>query len=232
MKILILSDWHLDTRDDLGWFGWKESDFLTQLEDVIARHKPDKIILNGDIFELYRYRKADIARAYPGIFRFFQRYSVVFVRGNHDSISHAGLDYYEIQHGEKRVLILHGHQADFLNGNRIMRTLVSLGMKVLRFFSHNDWVRQRYMDIYRRVETKPLDYRRQNDFKYLFYAMRLLDRRYDAVIMGHTHQQEDIVFYQRGRKKYYLNSGTCTRGRFQAILFDIENWHYTVFNTR
>ncbi|URA09786.1 metallophosphoesterase [Thermospira aquatica] len=230
MKILVLSDWHLDAKDALGWFGWEEDAFLARLEEVVTHYQPDKIILNGDVFELYRYRKSDIAQAYPGIFRFFQRHSVIFIRGNHDSISHTGLDFYEIHHGERKILILHGHQADFLNGNSVMRALVSLGMKILRLLSYNEWVRQRYLDIYSRIDTKPLDYRRQNDFKYLFYAMKLLDRHYDAVIMGHTHQQEDIVFYHRGKKKYYLNSGTCTRGRFQAIIVDIENWEYILLN--
>jgi len=230
MKILVFSDWHLDAGDPLGWFGWDEKRFIEKLEKTITYYQPDKIILNGDIFELYRYRKAEIVSRYKDLLRFLQRYSVIFIRGNHDSISHTGLDYYEISYEGKRILILHGHQADFLNGNSLMRLLVRIGMKILRLFSHITFIREWYIRVYKFLDTKPLDSRRENDFKYLAYAIRLLDRKYDAVILGHTHQQEDLVLYQRVRKKYYLNSGTCSRRRFQGIFFDIERWTYTLIN--
>jgi len=230
MKFLVFSDWHLDTRDPLGWFGWNEDAFVQKLESAVHRYNPDKIILNGDIFELYRYRKAEIVESYPKLIHVLDRLSVVYIRGNHDAVSQRGLDYYEIHHNGKRVLIIHGHQADFLNGNPMMRGMVRMGMRLVRICSRMEWVRNFYIQVYKKLDTKPLDYRRENDFKYLYYALRLLDRRYDAVIMGHTHQLEDIVLFQRGRKKYYLNTGTCTRGRFQGVFFDTDKWRYQMID--
>ncbi|MCX7881957.1 MAG: metallophosphoesterase family protein [Brevinematales bacterium] len=230
MKILVFSDWHLDAKDALGWFGWDEKKFIKKLQKIITHYQPDKIVLNGDIFELYRYRKVEIVRRYPELLRFLQRYSVIYVRGNHDSISHVGLDYYEISYEGRRILIVHGHQADFFNGNRVIRFFVRLGMKGLRLLSHWNWVRNLYMRVYRHLDTKPLDARKENDFKYVVYALRLLDKQYDAVILGHTHQLEDLVLYQRGRKKYYLNSGTCSQGRFQGIFLDVSTWTYALIN--
>ena len=53
------------------------------------------------------------------------------------------------------------------------------------------------------------------------YALRLL-KTYDVVIMGHTHKMEAHKTYYLQNKKRYLNSGTCSHGRFQAIFLDTE----------
>jgi len=42
------------------------------------------------------------------------------------------------------------------------------------------------------------------------------------VILGHTHKLESHKIYYLNQKKIYMNSGTCSLGRFQAVLVDTE----------
>jgi predicted phosphodiesterase len=64
--------------------------------------------------------------------------------------------------------------------------------------------------------------KKYNTFKYLNYALNLL-RSYDVVILGHTHKIESHKTYYLNAKKIYLNTGTCSLGRFQAVILNTEN---------
>jgi predicted phosphodiesterase len=57
------------------------------------------------------------------------------------------------------------------------------------------------------------------------YALKLL-KKYDMVILGHTHKLESHKIYYLNNKKIYLNCGTCSLGRFQAIVVDTETFEY------
>jgi predicted phosphodiesterase len=67
--------------------------------------------------------------------------------------------------------------------------------------------------------------KRYNTLKYLTYALRLLKEN-DLVILSHTHKLESNHTYYLNKKKRYLNSGTCSLGRFQAIILDTETLKY------
>ncbi|HSA04675.1 MAG TPA: metallophosphoesterase, partial [Tenuifilaceae bacterium] len=60
MKLLVLSDLHIDTGDKFGTFGWKAKKFIKVLDDIIKHYDVDQVILNGDVFELYKYAFTDI----------------------------------------------------------------------------------------------------------------------------------------------------------------------------
>lgn len=230
MKILVISDLHLDTKDELGYFRWNEDDFIRRLSDCIDEHKPDRIILNGDVFEYYRYFKKEVKASYSRLLRFLEKHDAVFIRGNHDAVSGRGLDEYQIHDGRNRILILHGHQADFLNGNAFARKLVSAGFKVLRVLTRLKIVRKAYWSIYRKVDRRDPDHRSQSDFRYVLYALKLIEEGWDCVVMGHTHRQEDLVIRDHGKTKIYLNSGTCSNGRFQGVVLDTSTLAYRLIS--
>ena len=48
----------------------------------------------------------------------------------------------------------------------------------------------------------------------------------DVVIFGHTHKIETHKTYYLNSKKIYLNSGSCSHGRFQAVTLDTETLFY------
>jgi len=71
MNILVLSDLHIDPRDKFGTFQWNEMDLIWQIERIRDQHNIDKVIFNGDVFELYKYRMEEIEKANPTLMKYF-----------------------------------------------------------------------------------------------------------------------------------------------------------------
>jgi len=67
--------------------------------------------------------------------------------------------------------------------------------------------------------------KKYNSIKYLTYALKLL-KEHDVVILAHTHKLESHHTYYLNMKKRYLNCGSCSLGRFQAIVMDTETLKY------
>ena len=55
MNILVLSDLHIDTRDNFGTFQWDEMELIMQIEGLRDIYNIDRVIFNGDVFELLKY---------------------------------------------------------------------------------------------------------------------------------------------------------------------------------
>jgi predicted phosphodiesterase len=226
MKILVLSDLHIDTSDNFGTFQWDDMDLIMQIEGLRDIYNIDKVIFNGDIYELLKYRYDDIRKAHPVLIRYFLDNDFIFIKGNHDLVAEEGADYYDITNSSGQIIhIEHGHTADWFNGSRLGRSIGRLGLTLLKKMSHYKML----MDIYFRIVAFedqinhiPKNY---NTLKYLTYALKLL-RKYDVVILAHTHKLESHHTYYLNKKKRYLNCGTCSLGRFQGILMDTESLKY------
>lgn len=226
MNILVLSDLHIDTCDNFGTFQWDEMDLVMQIEGIRDIHNVEKIIFNGDIFELLKYAYEDIRKANPILMRYFNDNDFIFIKGNHDIVNDFGIDYYDITNSHDQTIhIEHGHNADWLNGTRFGRAIGKFGLLLLKKLSHS----KSLMDIYFRIVAFedqinhiPKSY---NTIKYLTYALKLL-KEHDVVILGHTHKLESHHTYYLNKKKRYLNSGSCSLGRFQGILMDTETLKY------
>ena len=230
MKILVLSDLHIDTRDNFGIFHWNEMEFIIQVERIRDLYSVDKIFFNGDIFDLLKYRYKDIRKAYPAIIKYFMDKDFIFIRGNHDLMNNYGLDNYQITNSQGQIIhIEHGHNADWLNGSKIGRAFGKFGLSTLKRMSHQRWL----MDFYFQMEASSNQInripKRYNTIKYLSYALKLL-KEYDVVILGHTHKLESHHTYYLNKKKRYLNCGSCSLGRFQGILLDTESLRYELIN--
>jgi predicted phosphodiesterase len=226
MNILVLSDLHIDTRDNFGTFKWDEIDLIIQIEHIRDIYNVEKVIFNGDVFELQKYRYEDIIKANPVLMKYLSVNDFVIIKGNHDMVNDSGVDNFQLtnSHGQS-IHIEHGHTADWFNGSRIGRSIGRFGMSILKKLSHSKWM----MDIYFKIVAFedqiyhiPKSY---NTLKYLTYALKLL-RKHDVVILAHTHKLESHHTYYLNKKKRYLNSGTCSMGRFQGILLDTETLKY------
>ena len=226
MNILVLSDLHIDACDNFGTFQWNESDLIMQIEDIRHIYSIDKVILNGDVFELVKYTYDEIRKANPVLMRYFDDNDFVFIKGNHDIISDFGLDHLNITNSQGQIIhIEHGHKAEWLNGTRFGRGIGKLALLLLKKLSHSKYM----MDIYFKIialedEINHIP-KKYNTIKYLTYALKLL-KEYDVVILGHTHKLESHHTYYLNQKKRYLNSGACSLGRFQAIILDTETMKY------
>jgi len=226
MNILVLSDLHIDACDNFGTFQWDEMDLIMHIEGIREIHSIDKVILNGDVFELIKYSYEEIKKANPILMRYFSDNDFIFIRGNHDIVNEFAMDYYDIHNSLGQTIhIEHGHNADWLNGNKLGRAIGRYGLTLLKRFSHSKWM----MDIYFRIVTLEDEInhipKKYNTIKYLTYALKLL-KDDDVVILGHTHKLESHHTYYLNKKKRYLNSGACTLGRFQGIIMDTETMKY------
>jgi predicted phosphodiesterase len=226
MTILIFSDLHIDTGDTFGTFQWNEKDLICQIEKIRRSFSVDKIILNGDIFELLKYRYEAIEKANSGLIKYLAQKDFIYIKGNHDVLNRYGFNHYQItnSHGQT-IHIEHGHQADWFNGSKFGQTISKIGFSLLKTLSGSKTL----MDIYLRIVSYKDDIntipKKYNRIKYLSYALRLL-KEHDVVILGHTHKLESHHTYYLNKKKRYLNCGSCSMGRFQAILLDTERLQY------
>lgn len=226
MNILVLSDFHMDTRDPLGTFRWDEMDLIENIEKVRSLNNIDKIVFNGDMYELFKYSMDDVVEAYPVLMKYFKNKDFVFIKGNHDMINRKGRLFYRIVNSSgQKIHIEHGHNADWFHGSEFGRALARFGFSIIKRMSHS----KSLMKIYFKINTykDPVNQipKRYNTIKYLTYALRLL-KKYDMVILGHTHKLESHHTYYLYKKKRYLNSGTCSLGRFEGIVLDTETLRY------
>ena len=77
----------------------------------------DKVVLNGDMFDLCKSTYEDIAARYEKLIGYFNGIKAVFIKGNHDIALPFGQKYFGVinSKGEK-IYIEHGHRGDFING--------------------------------------------------------------------------------------------------------------------
>ena len=226
MNILVLSDLHIDICDNFGIFQWEENDFIMQLELIRDHYSIDKIIFNGDTFELLKYTFENIRKANSILMKYLRNKDFIFIKGNHDIVNSFGVEYYQIINSSGQTIhIEHGHNADWLNGTKIGRAIGKFGLLVLKNMSHSKSLMDVYFKIVAfndQVNHIPKSY---NTIKYLTYALKLL-KEHDVVILGHTHKLESHHTYYLNKKKRYLNSGSCSLGRFQGIIMNTDTLKY------
>lgn len=226
MNILIISDLHIDTRDKFGTFQWNETDLIRQLEYMRDLYSLDKIIFNGDTFELLKYSYDDIVKANPALTSYLRDRDFIIIKGNHDLGLPFGVKNYEITNSSGQTIhIEHGHKADWFDGSAIGQVISKTGFTFLKYFSNSSRMMNYYIRIVAfgdQINHIPKKY---NTLKYLSYALRLL-KDHDVVILGHTHKLESHHTYYLNKKKRYLNSGSCSLGRFQGIVLNTESLKY------
>lgn len=226
MNILVVSDLHIDTKDNFGIFQWDEMNIIMHIESIRDLYSIDKIIFNGDIFELLKYSYDDIRKANPLLFRYFADKDFVFIKGNHDVVNSFGVEHFQITNSKGQTIhIEHGHKADWFNGTRIGRTLAMIGLLLLKKLTNSKGMMKLYFRIVALEEQLNHIPKKYNTLKYLTYALRLL-KEHDVVILSHTHKLESHHTYYLNKKKRYLNSGSCSLGRFEGIIMNTETLKY------
>ncbi len=225
MNLLIISDLHIGTGDRFGTFGWDSEKFIETIEKIKSKFKIDKTILNGDIYELYKYKFIDIFEKQRKIVDYLMSSDFIYIKGNHDLVNDFGHDRYIIKNSTgKTIYFEHGHNADFLNGTTAGRIISRFLFKALKKIVASGFFNKIYIKLIEHDEELH-SVRKYNTYSYLKYALRLL-KHYDVVVLGHTHKVETHKTYYLNQKKKYLNSGSCSLGRFQGIILNTETLKY------
>jgi predicted phosphodiesterase len=231
MNILVISDLHIGPEDRYDTFGWSSREFIATLDLLREEHEIDRVVLNGDIFELYRYTYIDILANRPDLIRYFKDPAMIYIRGNHDFANDFARDHLLIRNqAGKTVFIEHGHNADFINGTRLGRILGFFSFKILKLLVRSEFFHRRYLRFLEKDSQINHIPRRYNSYPYLRYALQRL-KEFDVVILGHTHKIETHKTYYLNQKKIYLNTGSCSLGRFQGVLLNTATLEYEIIHT-
>jgi predicted phosphodiesterase len=231
MRIAVISDLHLGRRDAADHFGHEDSTFLRFLRYLESNF--ERIVLLGDIFETLTPRTpgrkveelAAARAAHPELVRRFAGPRYHYIHGNHDLVAGTVLRAPEqliLEADGVRMLFTHGHHHDWL-------------IRRARFLSEaavwaGAWLRRlRLRAMFRMFQT--LDARLTNALPdparctFQRWALsRARDSAADIVVTGHTHVGMRVEHGDR----LFLNSGTCSEGRFSFLSLDTGAARYTL----
>jgi predicted phosphodiesterase len=226
VRIFIISDLHLGDGRTLCTFGWHQNAFIKAMDAIRERYEINGVVLNGDIFDLYKSKYRNIADHNRKVVDYLASIDAVFIKGNHDRAFRQAREFCLIvnSRGEK-IYIEHGHRADMLNGTMLGRGVGRVFFQLLktaaRFSRPCAW----YFGYVHRMEARK-ERKTRNSKRHLRYASRLLKQN-NVVVLGHTHKIEARQADSRLGRKRYFNSGSCSLGRLQGIILDTETLEHT-----
>lgn len=231
MRIAVISDLHLGLGDAADQFGHDDARFLRFLRYLEGDF--ERIVLLGDIWEtltpalpigpVEALRRA--RRAHPRIAARFERPQYHYVHGNHDLIARDALGAPEelvTSDGGARILFTHGHHHDLLI--RRARWLSELGVWL------GGWLmRLRMSWLYRAAERFETRLGRNEadpaNCSFQRWAVALAAQRgADIVVTGHTH----VSVRTEHDSALFLNSGSCSNGRYSFLVLDTRLGTYDV----
>ena len=219
MNIALISDLHLGSDDPTDSFGHDDGEFLRFLSFLEANF--EKIVLLGDIWETLTSRFPwDPNRAFaaaqarhPEIARRLRSPKYQYIHGNHDLIARdiqGAPESWAIQTNGRRILFTHGHAYDRMLVS--LRHLAELGVCV------GGWLRRMGLHgLYRWLEC--IEHRATASpdpagCRFQAWAVDAARRaQADIIVTGHTH----IPLAIHHGHHLYLNSGSCSQGRFTFL---------------
>lgn len=224
MKVLVLSDLHIGDGSAADKNTWNDDDFIFQIEKAKQGFGVDKVILLGDTLELHVFFDSEIVSGEHTkmVNYLLNSPDIILLRGNHDS----ELTQYKKALAVDNVLFMHGDLADISSLRFIQVLSTWWNIKVLRFlYRKNPEKLRKYL--LRIVGTYSNGYRANaNTLYYLKYALRWLNK-YDMVVMGHTHQMQNVNLFYNGKKKIYLNTGTSL-DHLECFIIDTQTLDYKI----
>ena len=231
MNIAVISDLHLGSDDATDSFGHDDAEFLRFLGFLESNF--ERVVLLGDIWETLTSRCPWVARRamaetrerHPEIAQRFRRPSYTYIHGNHDLIAReldGAPEQWSLDVDGKRFLFMHGHGHDRLI--RLARHIVELGVCV------GGWIRRAGCHgLYQQLDQ--LDQKRSavsaqpEACSFQAWAVEEASRaNADVVVTGHTH----VPTATEHGPRMFLNSGSCSRGRFTYLALETRKDVYGV----
>ncbi len=219
LDVVIISDVHL------GTYGCHAKELLTYLKSI----NPKKLILNGDIIDIWNFSKNYFPKAHMNVLRRIMKMAsqgveVIYITGNHDDLlrkytdlSFGNLhlvDKYILEIDEKKAWIFHGDIFDSTT-NGSAKILAKIGGKsydlIILLNRMINWCLEKMgkekMSFSKKVKNsvkKAVSW--INNFE-TTAAEIAIDKKFDYVICGHIHKQQNRVVETEKGNVNYLNSG-------------------------
>lgn len=235
VKLVVVSDVHL------GTFGSRAKELYQYLKSI----KPEILILNGDIIDIWQFRKRYFPKYHLKVLK--QIFSlavngtkVYYLTGNHDEILRKFTDLtfgnivltdkLVLQLGDKKAWFFHGDIFDAsIHNAKWIAKLGGWGYDLLIMInSLSNWFLER-MGKERYSFSKKIKNSVKQAIKFIgdfenTAADLAIENNYDYVVCGHIHQPQ-IKTIKKGHKScLYLNSGDWIEN-LTSLEYDGENWN-------
>lgn len=242
VDLIVLSDIHL------GTFGCHAQELLEYLTSV----NPKKIILNGDIIDIWQFRKNYFPKAHLEIIKTLIEFSmsgteIVYITGNHDEMLRKLSDFEigNIKLVDKLILNLDGKKAWFFHGDVFDISIQNakwiaklggwgydiliLGNRVLNYFLLK-FGKEKYSLSKKIKNSVKKAVKFIDDFEKTATDLAI-ENGYHYVICGHIHQPQVTRKVNNVGTCLYLNSGDWVEN-LTALEYHNQRWelfNYTDF---
>ncbi len=234
VEIVVLSDVHL------GTYGCHAEELLRYLRSI----RPRKIILNGDIIDIWQFSKNYWPTSHMQVIKYFtsllaKSTRIIYIPGNHDEVlrKFSGFRLGSFSISNKALLNLNGKKAWIFHGDvfdvtmRHSKWLAKLGAigydSLILINACVNWCLQRMgyekISLSKRVKDKVKGaIAFINDFEKTA-AEIAIENKYEYVVCGHIHQPQIRNVVSKNGETLYLNSGDWVEN-LTALEFDGREW--------
>ncbi|WP_178985423.1 UDP-2,3-diacylglucosamine diphosphatase [Winogradskyella helgolandensis] len=240
IEIAVISDVHL------GTYGCQAKQLLTYLNSI----EPKKLILNGDIVDIWQFKKRYFPKSHLSVIKKIMDFAangteVIYITGNHDEMLRKFTDTEigNISIVNKLVLELDGKRAWFFHGDvfdisiqnaKWLAKLGGWGYDFLILINQlTNWFSDK-MGKERYSLSKKIKNGVKGAVKYISDFEEVatdlaIENGYDYVICGHIHQPKMLIKKNKQGKTTYLNSGDWVEN-FTALEYQFKRWKIYNYN--
>lgn len=240
VEIVVISDVHL------GTYGCHAKQLLTYLNSI----NPKKLILNGDIIDIWQFSKRYFPKSHLKVIKKIMDFAadgveVIYITGNHDEMLRKFSDTSigNISIVDKVVLDLDGKKGWFFHGDvfdlsiqnaKWLAKLGGYGYDLLILLNRfTNWVlaklgRERY-SLSKKIKNGVKGaVKFMTDYEKTITDLAI-DNGYDYVVCGHIHQPKMEIRENKHGKTMYLNSGDWVEN-FTALEYQFKRWKIYNYN--
>ncbi|MEM5564873.1 UDP-2,3-diacylglucosamine diphosphatase [Psychroserpens sp. AS72] len=240
VEVVVISDVHL------GTYGCHAKQLLTYLSSI----SPKKLILNGDIIDIWQFKKRYFPKSHLRVIKKIMDMAadgveIIYITGNHDEMLRKFSDTTigNITIVDKIVLELDGKKAWFFHGDifdvsiQNAKWLAKLGGYgydlLIRLNSFVNWCsdkigKEKYSLSKKIKNSVKGAIKYINDFEKVASDLAI-ENGYDYVICGHIHQPKMVKVENKHGKTTYLNSGDWIEN-FTALEYQFKRWKIYNYN--
>ena len=234
VEIVVISDVHL------GTYGCHAEQLFTYLNSI----SPKKLILNGDIIDIWQFKKRYFPKSHLRVIKKIMDMAangteVAYITGNHDELLRkfsdltigniSIVDKLVLELDEKKAWIFHGDVFDIsIQNAKWLAKLGGYGYDLLILLNRVvNWFLEKFgKDRY--SLSKKIKESVKGAIKYIsdFEAVAselAIENGYDYVICGHIHQPKIVTKENKYGQTTYLNSGDWVEN-FTALEYQFKRW--------
>jgi UDP-2,3-diacylglucosamine pyrophosphatase LpxH len=240
LDVVVISDIHL------GTYGCHAKELLRYLKSV----HPKKLILNGDIIDIWNFRKSYFPPSHLKVINRILKMSnqgveVIYITGNHDDFLRKYTDLkigrlsvvnqYVLELNDCKHWVFHGDVFDATTSGsaKLLARLGGKGYDLLILLNRFiNWCLQRLGRPKMRFSKKVKDGVKRavswiGDFE-MKAAHMAIQQGFDVVICGHIHKQQDREIETESGRIRYLNSGDWVEN-LTALEYNRGRWNLYQF---